>query len=176
MSRSNPYKKKRREAKRTLLLYCEGVDEKAFLSYLKMLFAENSGVAVIIKENHGGGANDVLRNVLRQNQADRVFCIYDADTGVNIYQKKKVENRGIECIENKPCLEAFLLNILENKNYSNHQKCDKCKKKFETKYLNEKKRKDKNNYTKVFPKELLVRQSGKNQTLKKLIDALSGKI
>ncbi len=175
MSRSNPYKKKRREAKRTLLLYCEGADEKAFLSYLKMLFAENSGVAVTIKENHGGGANDVLRNVLRQNQADKVFCIYDADTGVDIYQKQKVENQGIECIENKPCLEAFLLNILENKDYSNHQKCDKCKKEFETKYLNEKQRKNKNNYAKVFPKELLVRQSKKIKHLKQLIDAINGK-
>ncbi len=176
MSRSNPYKKKRREAKKTVLLYCEGADEKVFLNYLKILFAKDSGVAVTIKENQGGGANDVLRNVLKQIQADRMFCIYDTDTSVNTQLKQKIKKYGIKCIENKPCLETFLLNILENKDYSNHQKCDKCKKEFETKYLNEKKRKDKNNYTKIFPKELLVKQSKKIENLKQLIEVISGKI
>lgn len=144
MSRSNPYKKKKRETKRTLLLYCEGADEKAFLNYLKTLFSKDSGVSTIVKENHGGEANGVLANVLKQIPADSMACIYDIDTEVDQELKSKVKQRGIICIENNRCLEAFLLNVLEDRDYSSHI-TDDCKKIFEEKYLDGKKRKDKNN-------------------------------
>lgn len=174
MSRSNPYKKKIREAKRTLLLYCEGADEKAFLNYLKTLFSKNSGVHTEIKENYGGSANDVLTNVMKQNRADVVACVYDSDSGVDSELRGRVQKMGILCVENTPCLESFLLEILEGKDYSRHKNCD-CKKMFEKKYLDEKRRKDKRNYEKVFPKKLLTKQVGKVENLRILIDLISGK-
>lgn len=174
MSRSNPYKKKIKAAKRTLLLYCEGADEKAFLSYLKMLFSKDSGVHTDFKENYGGSANDVLMNVSRQIPADIMACVYDTDRGVDQELKAKVQKQGIICLENTPCLESFLLNILEDKDYSRH-KTDDCKKIFEKKYLDGKKRRDKRNYGKIFPKAMLVKQSKKIKNLKVLIDLMRGK-
>jgi len=175
MSRTNPYKKKRREAKKTILLYCEGSDDKTFLNYLKELFARDSGVFVNIKENHGGEANGVLRGVLKQIKADIMVCIYDIDTGVDIALKQKVKKQDILCIENSPCLESLLLTILEKeKDYSNYQKCNQCKKIFESKYLDKKKRKNKRNYAKFFPKKLLIQKAKTIENLKILIDLING--
>ena len=174
MSRSYSNKKKIRTAKRTLLLYCEGADEKAFLNYLKTLFSEGSGVHTTVKENHGGCANDVLENIARQTPADVMVCVYDTDSGVDQTLKEKAQNRKNICIESIPCLESFLLNILENKDYSRHKSCD-CKKIFEKNYLDSKKRKDKRNYEKIFPKSMLVKQSKKIENLKVLIELISGK-
>jgi len=174
MSRTNPDKKKRRKARKTALLYCEGLDDKVFLSYLKTLFAKDSGVFVRIKENYGGGANEVLKGALKQNKADIMVCMYDTDTGVNIALKQEVKKYDILCIENIPCLETFLLNILEKKDYSNYQRCDQCKKIFESKYLDKKKRKDKRNYAKFFPKTLLLQKAKTIKNLKILIDLIKG--
>ena len=173
MTKINQNKKKTREPRRTLLLYCEGSHEKVFLGYLKMLFSKNSGVQVRVRENHGGSADDVLANVVKQTPADVVVCIYDLDRGFNQELKTKVKNMGIICIENMPCLEAFLLNILEEKDYSRCGSGD-CKKIFHNNYLDEKRRKDKRNYAKIFPKRLLIKQSKRLKNLKILIDLICG--
>ncbi len=155
-------------------MYCEGADEKEFLSYLKTLFSKDSGVHAEIKENYGGSADDILINVARQIPADTVVCVYDVDRGVDQELKVKVQKQGIVCLENTPCLESFLLEILEDKDYSRHKTGD-CKKIFEKKYLDGKKRKDKRNYEKIFPKAMLAKQSKKIKNLKILIDLISGK-
>ncbi len=166
--------KNKKIVKRTVLLYCEGCDDKVFLEYLRSIFGRNDdGVKYRIKENYGCEANGVLTNVRKQILADKTFCIYDADTDIDLNLKKKVEKCGIICIENKPCLEAFLLAILECSDYSNHCTCDKSKKEFENKYLDEKKRKDKRNYKKFFPKKLLEERSKDVKNLKMLIDIFS---
>ena len=79
------------------------------------------------------------------------------------------------CIENSPCLESLLLTILEKeKDYSNYQKCNQCKKIFESKYLDKKKRKNKRNYAKFFPKKLLIQKAKTIENLKILIDLING--
>lgn len=161
-------------AKKTLLLYCEGADEKVFLDYLKTLFSKDSGTHTEIKDNHGGGANDALVNVAKQIPADVVVCIYDTDRGVDADLKKRAGERKILCVENSPCLEAFLLNILENKDYTSHP-TDACKKRFEKNYLDGKKRSDKRNYEKIFPKDMLIKQAKRIENLKMLIDLIRGK-
>jgi len=150
MSKNPPYKRKDIGVRKTVLLYCEGAHEKAFLHYLKMVFARNNGVHVNIKENHGGEADGVLRGVLRQTMSDINVCVYDTDSGVDAKLKCEIEKREIICIENTPCLEAFLLEILEGKSYSDYLKSDDCKKIFEKKYLDGSKRTNKDNYKNLF--------------------------
>ena len=60
MSRTNPYKKKRRSASRTLLMYGEGLGEEMFLKYLRSLYARDSGVAVTIRNGKGGNAVNII--------------------------------------------------------------------------------------------------------------------
>jgi len=44
MSRTNPYKKKRHVAERTLLVFGEGLSEEILLKHLKSLYSYNSNV------------------------------------------------------------------------------------------------------------------------------------
>jgi hypothetical protein len=60
MSRTNPYKKKRRAAKQTLLMYGEGLGEEVFLKHLKRLYAKDSGVAITIRNGKGGGFKNIV--------------------------------------------------------------------------------------------------------------------
>ena len=143
------------------------------MNYLKSLFTEGCGKAVTIKENGGGGANEVLRGVIKQTPADETFCMYDTDTGVDDDIKNKAIKHSVVCIENTPCLESLFLQILEDKDCSNHPNCKKCKKEFHTKHLDEKKCKDKRNYEKVFPKDMLTCKMETVEVLSQLIKAMS---
>lgn len=172
MSKYPQSKRKSREVKKTVLLYCEGAHEKAFLHYLKTVFARGRNVFVKIKENYGYGANGVLNGVLRQELSDQTVCVYDTDTGVDNALKNKVEQRGILCFENTPCFDAFLLEILEGKSYSDC-KSDDCKKRFEREYLNASKRTNKDNYAKLFPEKLLRQKAEKMGNLGRLIEIIN---
>jgi hypothetical protein len=102
--------------------------------------------------------------------------MYDLDTGApSDILVQKADNLNIKRVESKPCFEAFLLSILDGIDYSTHTKCDKCKKEFESKYLNSKKRKQRENYTNIFPKALLEQKAKEIPNLKKIIDVMQGK-
>ena len=74
MSRTNPYKKKRRAASQTLLMYGEGLGEETFLKYLKGLYARDSGVAVTIRNGKGGNVVNIF--------------IYPSNTPRDLFKKK----------------------------------------------------------------------------------------
>lgn len=163
----------KRQTRKTVLFYCEGADDKAFLDFLKATFADNPAVRVTVKENHGKGADGVLRGALRQPSSDRTVCMYDTDTGVNSEMKRIAERQGMIIVENDPCLEALLLLILEKKEYPG-KTTSFFKRRFESEYLDEKQRKDKHRYESIFPKKLLLREMERCRNLQILIDAVRG--
>ncbi len=174
MSRTNPSKKKRRYIKETILLYCEGQHEEVFVKYLKNLYARNSGVSVKTKNNHGGGANEVLRGALKYSANggyDRKFCIVDTDTGIDASLEKKVHSAGIILIKNTPCFESLLLRILGRDDFAGKSN-DKCKKEFQSKYVGKGKRANWRNYEKFFPKKLLEQKQKEILNLKIIISAM----
>ena len=177
MSRTNPYKKKRRAASQTLLMYGEGLGEETFLKYLRGLYAQNSGVAVTIRNGKGGNAVNVIIDATNAPGGfDKRIVVLDNDKGEEEMQlaRQEATNRGIILLENTPCLEAILLAILNNgKNFSNKQS-SWCKSEFESKYLDKKKRIELNEYEKYFPKTLLDKQKTKVPELKKFILIMKG--
>ena len=175
MSRTNPYKKKRRAASQTLLMYGEGLGEEMFLRYLKGLYARDSGVAVTIRNGKGGNAvNIVIDASNAPGGFDKRVVVLDNDKGDSEMQQARQEatNRGIELIENTPCLEAVLLAVLnDGKNYSDKQSAW-CKQQFQSDYLDKKKRTELNEYGKIFPKILLDKQRAKVRELGMLISTM----
>ncbi len=161
MSRTNPYKKKRRAASQTLLMYGEGLGEEMFLKYLKGLYTRDSGVAVTIRNGKGGNAvNIVIDASNAPGDFNKRVVVLDNDKGGAEMQQARQEatNRGIELIENTPCLEAVLLAVLNNgKNYSDKQSAW-CKQQFQSDYIDKKKRTELSEYGKIFPKTLLDKQ------------------
>lgn len=178
MSRTNPYKKKRRSVKSTLLVFGEGLHEEVFLKYLKSVYNRNSGRGVTIRNGKGGTAIDIVANALREpGDFDRRIVVVDNDKGQHEIERARAESKqkGIELLENSPCLEALLLAILRDGRSFSVRQSDWCKSEFESKYLDEKKRTELNEYGKIFPKSLLDKQKAKVPELQKFISIMEGK-
>lgn len=176
MSRTNPYKKKKRQASKTLLVFGEGFNEEMFLKHLRALYSYESNVAITVKKGKGGDAQNIIID------ADKILGSYDRKIVVLDNDKSKVEmlkarkeaqDRNIELIENTPCLESLLLSILEKK--PSGKTSAWCKSEFEEKYLDQKKRGEPNEYIKLFPKKLLEARRLKIIELNKLILIMEGK-
>jgi hypothetical protein len=161
MSRTNPYKKKRRSASRTLLMYGEGLGEEMFLKRLRGLYSRSSGVAVTIRNGKGGTATNIITNAVNEpGSFDRRIVILDNDKSEQEMNQARAEakQRGVELLENTPCLEAVLLSILRpGQNFSGRTSAW-CKSEFESNYLNKKKRTEIGEYGKIFSKATLDAQ------------------
>ena len=175
MSRTNPFKKKRRVAKETILFFVEGADEKNFFDYLKSLFTRDSGIAIRVKNAFGGGADAVLESVLRQSGYHSVYCVYDVDTNPKKKNEDAVDKAGVKRLPQQPCFEAFLLEILEEKKYNHHLQCAPCKKRFQKEYLRKSKAMTKDDCAKLFSKSLLEKRAKSIPLLAEVITIFSGK-
>jgi hypothetical protein len=156
MSRTNPYKKKRRQANKTLLFFGEGMNEEIFLKYLRGLYACNNDVAVTIKKGRGGDAENIVLDAIKvPGGFNRRVVILDNDKPKNEIKKARqlAKKKKIRLLENTPCLEHLLLLILSSNEVSSDSK--KCKKIFEEKYISKSHRKEIYEYDKHFPKDLL---------------------
>lgn len=175
MSRTNPYKKKRRSASRTLLMYGEGLGEEMFLKHLRGLYSRDSGVAVTIRNGKGGTATNIITNAVNEpGSFDRRVVILDNDKSEQEMNQARTEahQRGVELLENTPCLEAVLLSILRpGQNFSGKTSAW-CKSEFESNYLNKKKRTEIGEYGKVFPKTTLDAQRARVAGLNTIISLM----
>lgn len=176
MSRTNPYKKKKHQASKTLLVFGEGFGEEMFLKHLKSLYSYKSNVAITVKKGKGGDAQSIVIDADRTPGAfDRKIVILDNDKAKTEMAKARQEakNRNIELVENTPCLEFLFISILDKK--PNEKNSDWCKGEFESKYLDKKKRGEMSEYIKLFPKKLLDNQRLKISELNKLVLIMEGK-
>lgn len=171
MSRTNPFKKKRRAAKTTMLVYGEGQAEEMFLKHLRGLYAYNSGIVITIKKGKGGTPEGIVKSAVNYSGAfDRKIVVVDNDKSKNEMEKarKKAKGYSIELIENTPCLEAILLSISESKNF--HSKSSAwCKREFEKKYIAKKQRAELHRYEELFSKATLEKSRKKVDILNQLL-------
>ncbi|PIT93073.1 MAG: hypothetical protein COU06_01940 [Candidatus Harrisonbacteria bacterium CG10_big_fil_rev_8_21_14_0_10_38_8] len=178
MSRTNPYIKKRRSAKRTLLIYGEGLSEQIFLKHLRGLYSYGSDLTVTIRNGKGGTAIDIIKNAINDHgEFDRRVVVLDNDKSKLEMKQARTDakRRGIEILENSPCLEATLLTILKpGRSYSGRTSAW-CKREFESKYLNKKKRTEIDEYKRFFPKKVLEAQRANVSVLNMLISLMQGK-
>ena len=177
MSRTNPSKRKIRYAKKTAFFYCEGRSEKAFLRHIKSIYNRNSGVAVTIDQNGGGDPDDIVGTAIKiiSGRSDDYSCVMlDSDKTLNPTIRRDAKSKDILLMENNPCLEAFLMSILEGKSFS-LESSSWCKREFEKKYIGKSKRSDKRSYEKIFPKKLLNKKRKEIEVLDKIIGIMEGK-
>ena len=148
--------RKQRAAKIPVLIYCEGKHDAAFVRYLQQLYAPaNERNSFDIKPGVGGGAVSVVRNA-RRVEGDYALRIakFDNDRGAEELKAALTECRKslLPCICT-PCIEATMLETLEGKLYADVPTAT-CKRQFHT-YIPEDRRIDVEQYTKLFPPELL---------------------
>ena len=178
MSRTNPYKKKRRAASQTLLMYGEGLSEEMFLKHLKRLYAYNSNVAVTICKGKGGDVISVVIDAANAPGAfDRKIVVLDNDKekAEMMQARQEAKKRSIILFENTPCLEATLLLVLNDSGMFKNKTSSWYKKEFESKYIDKKKRAESSAYEKIFSKTLLDDRRLKISELNQLILFMEGK-
>ncbi len=149
-----------------------------FLKYLRRLYNRDSGVAITIRNGKGGSPRDVLMCAVNEIGAfDKRVVVVDNDKGGGEMTdaRNEAKNRGIEWIENSPCLEALLLSILQEGESFSNKDSRFCKKEFQSNYIEKKKRKKVIKYEKVFPKKILDKMQGKISNLEKLVNFMKGK-
>lgn len=177
MSRTNPYKKKRRAASRTLLVFGEGLCEELFLKHIKQVYSYNANVAVTVRKGKGGTAVDVVIDSDKiPGDFEKKVVVLDNDKGDSEMLKARTEakKRRILLIENTPCIEALLLSILESGKDFSSKTSAWCKKEFESKYIEKKKRSEVEEYQKHFPKNVLDKQRTTVEGLDRLILLMEG--
>ncbi len=179
MARTNPYKKKRRYAQKTFLLYGEGLGEEMFLKHLRGLYSRDSGTAVKIRKGKGGSAVDIIFYTEKEpGEFDCRIAILDNDKEESEMEKAREEakKRKIKIFEHNPCLEAILLSILDDSTNYADKGSAWCKHEFESKYIEKSKRMDKREYERIFPQILLDGQSSKIPELALLISLMEGRL
>jgi hypothetical protein len=179
MSRSNPYKKKRRAAKKTILIYGEGQSDECFLKLLRKLFAQNSGAALTVKKGNGGIPKAIVEAALKYaGDFDRRIVVIDNDKSKKEMTSARnlAKEYNVDLIENTPCLEGLLLSILEIKTNYKSKTSAWCKREFEKKYVSKKQRADIHHYEQLFSKEKLENKKNTIPELKKLITLMEGKL
>lgn len=87
--------------------------------------------------------------------------------------RQEAKRKDLELFENKPCLESLFLKILGNK--TSTKDSNWCKREFETKYIDKKKRRDVNDYQKLFSKDLLDDRRKQIPELERLLRVIEAK-
>jgi Cft2 family RNA processing exonuclease len=178
MSRTNPFKKKRRSAHRTLLVFGEGLCEEVFLKHLRKLYSYNSNVTIKVLRGKGGTPADVVIDSYKiPGDYETRVVVVDNDKSQQEMElaRKEAKRRKITLIENTPCIEALLLSILNGSKDFSNKTSDWCKKEFESKYIEKKKRSEPEPYEKLFTKSLLDSSRSKLNVLDTMINLMEGK-
>lgn len=171
-------KKQIRKAKRTILFYVEGSSEEVFLKHLRRTYARNSGMAVTIRNGQGGSADGIVQRAsCYPGGFDRRVVVLDNDKPKNEMAKarKSAKDCGIILIENSPCLEAFLLQVLNGGKVLKKRNSPEYKREFERKHICKKKRCDVSEYEKIFPKTVLDSARKKVGELDEIVGFMEGK-
>ena len=120
-------KKTRRTLLSTLIIVGEGIQEKAFLSYLKGLYAVNTNQKVKVDSADGGSPEDIVRTAVKKSKGiayDRKFILMDSDITIDEKTKKLAQKNNITLILSEPlCLEGMLLHLLGLKVPESSKKC-----------------------------------------------------
>jgi hypothetical protein len=178
MSRSNPYKKKIRAAKKTILIYGEGQSEEIFLKHLRKLFAKNSGVALTIKKGKGGTPKGVVEIAIKYSgDFDRRIVVIDNDKSKTemMAARNLAEEHKVALIENTPCLEGLLLSILDTNATFKSKTSAWCKSEFEKKYISKKQRTEIYRYDELFTIKKIEDKRKTITELNEIITIMEGK-
>ena len=178
MSRSNPFKKKRYKAKKTLLFYGEGLREEIFLKHLRALFSQNKNISITIKRGKGGTADGLVIYTSRLlGSFDARITVLDNDKSKSEMKQARDEakKKGIILLEHTPCIESLFLSILYGGRSFKNKDSKWCKQKFEDENPRFKRSSGLKDFENLFTKRLLNKRRDKVIGLKNLIELMEGR-
>lgn len=164
-----------RPRRRTVLAYGEGEDEKIFLRYLANSYSRKDKITVQTGSAGGGDPLTILLKALsarRGEKRDVEFILLDTDKAWPEEMIELAKNEGIELIGNNPCLEAFLLDILQATKPLVNVGSGRYKELFEKLCING--NFDRDECERLFPKSLLKYARQRDSKLNKIIKIIEG--
>lgn len=177
MSRSNPYKKKRRAAEKSILLFGEGLTEEQFLKFLRNLYSPGKNINVKIQKGTGGSSEKVVTQASRvPGGYSRRIAVIDNDRGRKEMDRAVISARRfqIEILTSTPCLEGLILSIInDGKNYL-ACKSSLCKAEFESYFKDKRNPIESEDFKKILKKSLLDKIRKRITELDKLLLILEG--
>ena len=106
-----------RPVRRTVLICGEGKSEEALFLHMRKIYTcgRPDSPRVTVKKAGGKGSNHVIYTLLGQAaraQFDKLVACLDMDLPPDVEASREAKRKRIVRIEMRPCLEAFLLEIL----------------------------------------------------------------
>jgi hypothetical protein len=158
---------------KTVLIYCEGKHEQAFVQHLRSIYdSRDSGVRITVKRGRGGSVPNIVEAAGRCFGAfDKRVIKLDHDKNETEIEsaKRLARNKGIELYFSKPCLELTLLEILEPGTNFSALDSSQLKSKFESEYIKSRHRGDATRFKTLLTKEVLEQARSSNAMLDQLI-------
>lgn len=117
-----------RSTRKTILICGEGKSELALVSYFRTTFTsgKKNPPKITPKQAGGKGGNNVVDTLLGQAACatyDEVVALIDLDLPPSPAKRKQAKARRVRFIEFQPCLEGFLLKILDKPAPENSAAC-----------------------------------------------------
>jgi hypothetical protein len=178
MSRTNPFKRKYRYARKTILFVGEGQTEKAFLDYVKSVYlTRDAGVSISVRPADGGSPEQMLNKAIRWKEGfDQTFILLDADIPLPWQFMKKASSKKITVLLSDPCIEGEFLAVLQHAGFNKTGKSPEvCKRVFHQRYLSEDDKMDRDCYKRFFTRELFESSIINVDWLCKIVTIVRGK-
>lgn len=158
--------------RKTLLIVGEGHSEKAFLNHLKLHYCVKE-INVDVVNARGKGPEHILNyalNCQEYSPRNMVGVLLDTDLKWPSDLVKRTSEQGFQLMGTIPCIDGFLLDILNETKPNGSQKC-------KDKLLNilPGPSTDKDTYSTVLSKDILDKAREKNEVLNDLINIIQGK-
>lgn len=157
--------------RQTLLIVGEGHSEKAFLNHIKSLYCIKS-ISVDVKNARGKGPEHIINYALscqEYSSRDIVGVLLDTDLAWPGELVKRTEKRGFQLMGTIPCIDGFILDLLNVKKPITSQK---CKDKLST--ILPGSSTEKETYATILSKDVLDQARAKNETLDDIINLIQG--
>lgn len=165
-----------RKRKITVLAFGEGEREKIFLRYVSSCYIRTDKVSIAISSAGGGSPQYILDRAIRYRSGqkrDIEFIMLDTDKKWPQDMIKTANDEGIQLIGSSPCIESFLLEILNMKTpVLNGGSSARYKEHFEELCIN--RRFDEDECRRLFPKATLNSAKERISELKKIITIIEG--
>jgi len=114
--KANKTKQAARRTKPTVLFVGEGKTEVAFIKHLKLLYQIDRNPPVRVDTQDGHDAGQILRTALKRSdieERDAFVCLFDLDKALPKGDLIKAKRKKFVLIGAEPCIEGFMLDILE---------------------------------------------------------------
>jgi hypothetical protein len=151
----------------------EGDTELTLVNYLKALCGRNCGTRVTTENAHGGSGDTVLKLAINRCKSfDVSACLYDTDRAPKVKKHiLKAKQLDIQEIKSTPCIEALLLEILDEKVPASTEDCKRAMQRI----VGNDSLTEIATFKKYFPQELIKQRKSEVSQLGKLMGLINRK-